>query len=43
MISRTQYHDTEIVVIVYVNEREFDVNEREFDVNAHKLYPLTPF
>lgn len=30
-ISRTQYHDTEIVY----------VNERELDVNAHKINPLT--
>jgi hypothetical protein len=36
MISRTQYHDTEIVVIV-------NVNDRESDVNAHKIYPLTLF
>ena len=32
-ISRTQYHDTEIVY----------VNERELDVNAHKINPLNPF
>lgn len=30
-ISRTQYHDTEIVY----------VNEYELDVNAHKINPLT--
>lgn len=32
-ISRTQYHDTEIVY----------VNERELDVNAYKINPLNPF